>query len=81
MRIIRIRYRRAVKNWNDSIAAQNAAPWTLSEVKLPSGARLKVSYESDDYAYVQNKRAMQFFSIAGFWQLAQQYATTFALSK
>ncbi|OQP68405.1 GLEYA domain-containing protein [Niastella populi] len=55
-----------VKNWDADAAANNAAPWTLSEIKLPSGGRMKVTYESDDYAYVQNKRAMQFFSIAGF---------------
>lgn len=52
--------------WTESQANESAAPWTLNEVKLPSGGRLKVTYESDDYAYVQNKRAMQFFSIKGF---------------
>lgn len=55
-----------VKTWDADIAAQNAAPWTLSQIRLPSGARLEVTYESDDYAYVQNRRAMQFCSIAGF---------------
>ncbi|WP_207512923.1 GLEYA domain-containing protein [Longitalea luteola] len=55
-----------VKNWDSAKAAANAAPWTLNEIKLPSGARIKVTYESDDYAYVQNKRAMQFFTVAGF---------------
>jgi hypothetical protein len=53
-------------NWTESQANAAAAPWTLNEIKLPSGGRLKVTYESDDYAYVQNKRAMQFFSIKGF---------------
>jgi hypothetical protein len=56
----------SIKSWTAGKAADSAAPWTLSQIKLPSGALLKVSYESDDYAYVQNKRAMQFFSIAGF---------------
>ncbi|HEX6429811.1 MAG TPA: hypothetical protein VF008_19090, partial [Niastella sp.] len=55
-----------VKSWDTTKAADSAAPWTLSEIKLPSGGTLKVTYESDDYAYVQNKRAMQFFTIAGF---------------
>ncbi|WP_207516076.1 PA14 domain-containing protein [Longitalea luteola] len=55
-----------VKTWDTTKAAANAAPWALSEIKLPSGGRLKITYESDDYAYVQNKRAMQFFTIAGF---------------
>lgn len=55
-----------VKSWDSASAADNSAPWTLSQIKLPSGGSIKVTYESDDYAYVQNKRAMQFFSIAGF---------------
>jgi hypothetical protein len=55
-----------VNNWDSAHAADNAAPWTLSAIKLPSGGTIKVTYESDDYAYVQNKRAMQFFSVLGF---------------
>lgn len=43
-----------------------AAAWTLDSITLPSGGRIKVTYESDDYAYVQNKRAMQMLSVAGF---------------
>jgi len=51
----------------DSVkAASNVAAWTLSSIKLPSGGKINVTYESDDYAYVQNKRAMQFFSVMGF---------------
>lgn len=51
----------------DSTNAANAASaWTLTNIKLPSGGKIKVSYESDEYAFVQNKRAMQMFDIAGF---------------
>ncbi|SKA40202.1 PA14 domain-containing protein [Chitinophaga eiseniae] len=53
---------------DSTLAAHNAAAWTLDEITLPSGAQMKVTYESDDYAYVQNKRAMQFMNIAGFSQ-------------
>jgi hypothetical protein len=35
-----------------------AAQWLLDEIKLPTGGVINVHYESDDYAYVQNKRAM-----------------------
>jgi hypothetical protein len=50
----------------DSVkAANNAAAWTLDSIYLPSGGALKVKYESDDYAYVQNRRAMQLFKICG----------------
>ncbi|MBX7204100.1 MAG: hypothetical protein K1X81_01625 [Bacteroidia bacterium] len=33
--------------------------WKLEKIALPSGGEINVSYEADDYAYVQNKRAMQ----------------------
>ncbi|SHN08361.1 DUF5977 domain-containing protein [Chitinophaga sp. CF418] len=51
---------------DSTLAAQNAAAWTLDSIILPSGGRMKITYESDDYAYVQNKRAAQMFQIAGF---------------
>jgi hypothetical protein len=36
-----------------------AAAWSLKEIRLPSGGNIQVQYETDDYAYVQNKQAMQ----------------------
>jgi hypothetical protein len=41
------------------------AAWCMKEIKLPSGGRIEVDYESDDYQYVQNKRAMEMFRIVG----------------
>jgi hypothetical protein len=46
-------------------AAYNTGAWTLDSIQLPSGGRIKVKYESDDYAYVQNRRATQMCRIAG----------------
>lgn len=46
-------------------AAYNVSAWMLDSIQLPSGGRLKVNYESDDYAYVQNKRASLMCGIAG----------------
>ncbi|MBL7845568.1 MAG: hypothetical protein KF846_13740 [Cyclobacteriaceae bacterium] len=40
-----------------------AAAWSLKEIVLPSGGKIIVDYEVDDYAYVQNKTAMQMTSI------------------
>lgn len=40
-----------------------AQAWSLNEIDLPSGGAIKVDYESDDYAYVQNKQAMQMFKV------------------
>lgn len=51
---------------DSSLAAYNAGAWNLDSIQLPSGGRIKVNYESDDYAYVQNRRAAQMFKIAGF---------------
>jgi hypothetical protein len=51
---------------DSTLAAKNAAAWTLDSIILPGGGRMKIDYESDDYAYVQNKRAAQMFKVAGF---------------
>lgn len=50
---------------DSTLAAKNAAAWTLDSIVLPSGGRIKVDYESDDYAFVQNRRAAQMFKILG----------------
>lgn len=47
-------------------ADRNASAWQLEEIKLPSGGEMNISYESDDYAYVQDKIATQMFKIIGF---------------
>ena len=40
-----------------------AAAWSLTEIQLPSGGSVKVDYESDDYAFVQHKQAMQMVEV------------------
>ena len=35
-----------------------ASAWLLSKIDLPEGGTIKIDYESDDYAYVQDKQAM-----------------------
>jgi len=40
--------------------------WKLKIVKLPSGGKISIEYESDDYAYVQDQKAMQMFMVEGF---------------
>lgn len=42
------------KNYVDG----NASLWHLNKIELPTGGIINVTYESDDYAFVQNKRAM-----------------------
>lgn len=50
---------------DSTFAAQYASSWHLTDIKLPSGGQLHVTYESDDYGFVQNKRATQMFAISG----------------
>lgn len=42
-----------------------ASAWNLSTIHQPTGEMIKISYEADDYAYVQHKRATQMFKIIG----------------
>jgi len=51
---------------DSAIASSNAGAWTLDSIVLPSGGRMKITYESDDYGFIQHKRAARMFNIAGF---------------
>ncbi|ABG60449.1 hypothetical protein [Cytophaga hutchinsonii] len=55
---------RNVNNFR-SVMDKQAAVWSLKSIKLPSGGKIDVTYEADDYGYVQNKVATQMFTIAG----------------
>ncbi len=55
-----------VKQDNAAEADNWASAWHLKTIKLPSGGKIQVNFESDDYAYVQNKPAMQMLKILGF---------------
>ena len=39
--------------------------WNLKEIHLPSGGDIKIEYESDDYRLVQDKKAMQMYTVVG----------------
>ncbi len=39
--------------------------YNLESINLPSGGTIKVDLESDDYAYVQNKRAGEMYFVSG----------------
>lgn len=41
----------------------NASVWNLKSIGLPTGGSIDISYESDDYAYVQHRQATQMFQI------------------
>ncbi len=42
-----------------------ARAWQLNKIILPSGGSISINYESDDYAYVQDRRASQMCSLNG----------------
>lgn len=48
---------------NKGTADLNASAWQLSKIVLPTGGEIKPVYESDDYSYVQDRRAMQMTKI------------------
>jgi hypothetical protein len=48
----------------------SAGAWNLKKILLPSGGQMEIEYESDDYAYVQNRRAANMFNIIGMGQNA-----------
>jgi len=52
-------------NQDKTIADDNAKAWNLETIFLPSGGKIKVQYEADDYAYVQDRQAMEMFKIEG----------------
>lgn len=39
--------------------------WALTSIELPTGGKINVDYEADDYGYVQDRRAMQMFKVLG----------------
>ncbi|PQJ10496.1 hypothetical protein CJD36_011000 [Flavipsychrobacter stenotrophus] len=46
---------------NDSLAGA----WSLNKIILPSGGVISATYESDDYAFVQDKPANEMFMVKG----------------
>ena len=42
-----------------AMADEHASAWELTKITLPSGGEIRVNYEADDYAWVQDNQAMQ----------------------
>ncbi len=60
---------------NKTNADNNANVWNLKTIHLPSGGKINITYEADDYAYVQDKQAMEMFMIEGVGSDANYIAT------
>jgi hypothetical protein len=77
----------SLKNWDypytkqdvaDKVQVdQNASAWLLKKILLPSGGQMEITYEADDYAYVQNKRASNMMQLLGFGKDANSYNNSF----
>lgn len=50
---------------NQTEQDRRSAVWLLKHISLPSGGVTDVFYESDDYAWVQDKPTMQMYKVAG----------------
>ncbi len=55
---------------NKTTADKNVTAWTLTTVNLPSGGKIEVQFESDDYQFVQNKKIMQLYDMYGAGETA-----------
>jgi hypothetical protein len=64
-------YRNNENSYVDQLTAnryrvdQSAAAWCLKQITLPSGSQINIDYEADDYAYVQDQKAMQMCRVVG----------------
>lgn len=47
-------------------ADKYAGAWSLTDIVLPSGGKITINYESDDYSHVMNKDAMCMYRLEGF---------------
>ena len=52
-------------------AAEYAQAWHLTEFRLPSGGRTHITYEGDDYGYVQNRQGDSNVYHRWFWRFAK----------
>lgn len=54
-------------NQNVSTANEAARIWKLSSIDLPTGSRIEIKYEADQYELIQNQEATRMFKIDGFY--------------
>ncbi len=54
-----------IDQWDRSDKDSLASAFHLTSIRLPSGGTISVEYEADDYAYVQDRRAMAMTPVVG----------------
>ncbi len=50
---------------NRSTQDERSSVWCLRSIHTPSGGNISVEYESDDYNYVQDKKALRMYKVVG----------------
>ena len=50
---------------NKTARDDKAYAWNLTDIKIPGSGKIKVDYEANDYAYIQDKTAGQMFKVTG----------------
>lgn len=53
-----------------------ASAWALRKIVLPSGGQMEIKYESDDYAWVQDKRAAAMMQVVGYGSTSSYAASS-----
>ncbi len=48
---------------DEDLRNKHTSAWSLKKITLPSGGKINIEYEQDDYAYVQDKAATEMFEI------------------
>ena len=62
-------------NTNGYAADDFAKAWNLNRIKLPSNGIIDITYEADDYAFVQHKKAMQMTKITALLKSSEVTGT------
>lgn len=60
-------------NQSKTNADSCASAWNLNKIELPTGGIIKVTYESDDYAYVQEKQAQMMLNMVDIGKTSSDY--------
>lgn len=50
---------------NRSVQDVRSSVWCLKNISTPSGGQISIQYESDDYAYVQDRKALMMYKVMG----------------
>ncbi len=66
-----------LENFRENEVDDYANAWHLNEIITPTGGKISIEYESDDYSYVQHRKATQMFQINGLKKDANDGLTTY----